>query len=245
MTDEDEVKLYYNSIPRMPRILPAWQTLTNNAGIDVNLLMALYENNRPAIQIPNGPESPAHYHTELARKIHENNKSFIDMINDPYWDGPHTKENKMELDLKDLSDEQLEERITNYEKSLARVQGSTYKSPSYRKMRIKALEHKLQELVDEQERRIQKDGVLLALLIQEQDWEEDTTICFKRQFNGTGRMYTYAAIRIADGRWYITGRRQTVGLTYDQLVREHLVRAYNETGELWVASEWVKVLPGG
>lgn len=49
--------------------------------------------------------------------------------------------------------------------------------------------------------------------------------------------YTYVAVKI-DGMWWITGKT-IAGMRWAQLVEQHLIRAEEETGEVWFASKWV------
>lgn len=70
------------------------------------------------------------------------------------------------------------------------------------------------------------------------DWPEETVILFKRKFKGNGHEYTYAALKAGD-RWYVTGRSQSgYRVTLWDLAWSFLAPAMEETGEVWVASEW-------
>jgi len=71
-----------------------------------------------------------------------------------------------------------------------------------------------------------------------------TVVKFEKRFSSTpdARAYSYAAIKVANGQWYLTGTTGSrTGMTWDEFV------LYFASGEVpvtpddvWVASEWVK-----
>lgn len=71
----------------------------------------------------------------------------------------------------------------------------------------------------------------------EEDYEVDSVILFKIQFEEDGLEYAYAAVKAGNDRWYITGARQSnQSLTFDQLADRFLGKG--STKEIWVATEW-------
>lgn len=79
--------------------------------------------------------------------------------------------------------------------------------------------------------------------VMDAEWDDETTLLFKRNFgNGRGGLqYTYVAVMIK-GYWYITGRsRDGYKISTYTFVEDWLVPAMEETGEVWVVSEWVRV----
>jgi hypothetical protein len=90
--------------------------------------------------------------------------------------------------------------------------------------------------LDSAERRVmellaKKDA--MAQFGSDEDYGNDDAILFKRQFKKAGPTYTYVAVRTGVG-WYITGKDAHRGLTFGQLVEEHLLNAT----EVWVCTEW-------
>jgi DNA-directed RNA polymerase subunit RPC12/RpoP len=70
----------------------------------------------------------------------------------------------------------------------------------------------------------------------ENDYAEDDAILFKRQFKVAGPTYTYVAVKTPVG-WYITGQDASHGMSFEQLVTDHLLPAK----EVWVCAEWQQI----
>lgn len=70
------------------------------------------------------------------------------------------------------------------------------------------------------------------------EWPDETVILFKRNFGGAQREpYVYTALKV-NGCWYISGANAPKRASTPVLIRDYLVPAWRETGEVWVVSEW-------
>ena len=67
------------------------------------------------------------------------------------------------------------------------------------------------------------------------EFEDKTVIAWERKY-AADVTYTYVALKV-HGRWWITGRNASTGMTYENLVTKHLRFAE------WiaVASEWEQI----
>jgi hypothetical protein len=144
----------------------------------------------------------------------------------------------------DAEIEQVEERL---EKIVRRAEAGAIK-PGYANARKKALQKELDHLVEQKDKLVERDGARIAMRIIGDRFEVEDTILFKRTYGSRTALqskngaYTFAAVMVAANLWYITGRQASRGMTWDELVTEHLWHAWEETGEIWVATEWHKVL---
>jgi hypothetical protein len=134
--------------------------------------------------------------------------------------------------IEDLS----EDMIDLTEKRLRRLDNSTA-SAVYKRDRKKFLINKLTAIQAELLGRVEAYNAKQRLIDLLEDASEDAVLLWKRQFNSGARTYTYAAVKVSDGRWWITGRQQYSGLSADQFVSSHLQYA----NELWASTSWEAV----
>lgn len=77
-----------------------------------------------------------------------------------------------------------------------------------------------------------------------ENYEDGDCILFHRNFSYPGSDkpdYFYVALK-AGGLWFVTGRsKQGYRITWNELMRDFLVPAFVETGQVWVATEWAKL----
>ena len=65
------------------------------------------------------------------------------------------------------------------------------------------------------------------------DYDKDDAFLFHRTYYEGGPEYTWVAVKVADNKWFITGRVQ-VPRTFEQLVEEYLI----ESSDVWVCTAW-------
>lgn len=163
------------------------------------------------------------------------------------------KEQNMDTYTDNLSRDQIEQAIEKTENSLARLMKRSEAGalkPAYVKTRKATLQQQLDDLMEARQKFVRRDDLLIAMKLVGENFEAEDVLLFKRNFRSKGEeyfsgrqpVYTYAAVKVASNLWYITGRNASRGVTWDDLVREHLYYAWIETGEVWFASEWQKVL---
>jgi len=73
-------------------------------------------------------------------------------------------------------------------------------------------------------------------------WPDETTFMFKRNFGKSqSRQYSYCAHK-AGYYWYVTGRKvEGYQIKFWDLLWNFLVPAWEETGEVWLATEWTYI----
>jgi hypothetical protein len=78
-----------------------------------------------------------------------------------------------------------------------------------------------------------EEELLLEKLGTNEDYPNDTVLCWTRQFATGGIRYTYVAVKI-NGRWYITGNQSRSTYNWEQLVNTQLRYA----DDICIATEW-------
>lgn len=69
-----------------------------------------------------------------------------------------------------------------------------------------------------------------------------TVLHFFRRFKPEGQLYSYVAVKVDHGKWYITGQPKDVPyFTWESLILKYLAPALMETDQVYVATEWAKL----
>lgn len=103
-----------------------------------------------------------------------------------------------------------------------------------------ALERRRNQLERELERVDSRIG-MLANIPDEPAFEdgEPSVIWFRRQWNSARKaLYTFAALRIGNGKWYVTGGQSPMFETWTELYQ--WINEYGEV-EIWTATVWEPV----
>lgn len=80
---------------------------------------------------------------------------------------------------------------------------------------IKELKAEIKEL--------EKDAQGVSRFGEDSDYPEQSVIFFRKQFDGAGPIYTYAAVK-GGGLWYLTGKTN-YAISFDDLVEDFLAGA--------------------
>lgn len=70
-----------------------------------------------------------------------------------------------------------------------------------------------------------------------EDPDNALVVWFQHRFNIGGQIYTYAAVKAGDDKWYTTGPASPKGYTWDQLVEWHFT-AVNDDNPMYTNTEW-------